>query len=162
MPDHRPSPDQNLARRARRATGLNQAELAKLLGIGQPLLSRWENGARMSAASTALMRVIERAPEGVKRVLDARPRPNIVVRARLTTGLSQHEFAHLLGVPPDDVIRWETGKIAMRATELFTVRAILNDPRNTVRALRACNRPQPAGMAGSSPPPNRPADTALG
>ncbi len=55
----------NLAQRARKAAGLTQVELAKLLGVKQQLLSRWEKGAKMSAPAVALMRLLERDAEVV-------------------------------------------------------------------------------------------------
>ena len=67
-------PDPNLAKRARAAIDLTQAELAKLLGVKHQLLSRWEKGAKMSALAVTLMVLVEREPEAVLRCLsDARP-----------------------------------------------------------------------------------------
>ena len=59
----------NLAKRARAAIDLTQAELAKLLGIKQPLLSKWENGGKMSALAVALLKAVEREPEAMLRAL---------------------------------------------------------------------------------------------
>lgn len=61
----------NLVKRARAAAGLTQLALAKLLGVGQPLISRWERGSKLSAPAVALLTVLEREPEAALRALHA-------------------------------------------------------------------------------------------
>ncbi len=40
-------PDAETRRLARQRSGLTQADLARLLGVSRPALTRWENGSRL-------------------------------------------------------------------------------------------------------------------
>lgn len=60
----------NLARRARKATGLSQAAFGRLINVSQGQVSRWESdGATMHSATISLMLLIEREPKVCVKVL---------------------------------------------------------------------------------------------
>ncbi len=61
--------DLNLAQRARKATGLSQPQLANLLGVDQGTVAKWESGRSPTAATRALLAVIEAHPDVVVETL---------------------------------------------------------------------------------------------
>jgi len=80
MSDELPFSDEQLARmrhqptakRVRRALGLSQEEFANRFGIPLRTLQEWEQGRREPDATTlAYLKVIEREPDVVSRVLAA-------------------------------------------------------------------------------------------
>ena len=57
-------------RRVRRRVGLSQTEFARRIGVPVATVRNWEQGKRFpDGAARALLRVIEREPEAVKRAL---------------------------------------------------------------------------------------------
>ena len=57
------------ARAARAATGLSQAQFARLLGVSVRTLQEWEQGRKSpSGAAATLLRIAERRPEVLKEV----------------------------------------------------------------------------------------------
>lgn len=63
---------QTTAKRVRRALGLSQEEFANRFGISRRTLQEWEQGRREPDATTlAYLKVIEREPDIVARVLAA-------------------------------------------------------------------------------------------
>lgn len=107
----------NLVKRARAAAGLTQAALAKLLGIGQPLVSRWERGAKMSAPARALLVVLEREPEAVLRALRAEDAPGFAGdggppparRRDHTPAVDAWGFTSAEGPAPEPDLGWAPG-----------------------------------------------------
>ena len=63
-----------LARRARDGTGLSQRTFAKLLGVTNVSVARWESGAvEPKGAVLALLRLVEADPERAASVLGGEP-----------------------------------------------------------------------------------------
>ena len=57
-------------RAARAATGLSQAQFARLLGVSVRTLQEWEQGRKApSGAAATLLRIAERRPEVLKEVM---------------------------------------------------------------------------------------------
>lgn len=108
----------NLIQRARKAVGLTQAELARLLGTKQQIISRWERGGKMSAPAVALLTVVEREPEAVLRALRAGNEPGFAgdggpppVRSRGQNRpvVDEFGFTDVEGPAPEADIGWAPG-----------------------------------------------------
>lgn len=61
--------DLNLAQRARKAAGLSQPQLARLLAVDQGTVAKWESGRTPTAATRALLTVMEAHPDVVVETL---------------------------------------------------------------------------------------------
>jgi transcriptional regulator with XRE-family HTH domain len=94
--------------RARRLDlGLTQEQLAKQLEVTESTVNNWERG-RSSPDVRAFPRVLswlgyDPRPEGSSL-------PERVAATRRGRGLSQREFAAMLGTDQSSVARWETGR----------------------------------------------------
>ena len=67
-------------------------------------------------------------------------------QARQATGLSQREFAQLVGVNHVTIAKWETGARTPSAQALSLLRLVEASPRRAVQVLRRAQR-----EAASSP-----------
>jgi DNA-binding transcriptional regulator YiaG len=66
--------------------------------------------------------------------------PNAVKRGRKSLGLSQSEFAALLGVHVVTVKKWETGKLGMRQSTERLIRLVVNTKRRASLTSRTKKR----------------------
>lgn len=67
--DHVIPPAETSVRAARAATGLSQAQFAKLLGVSVRTLQEWEQGRKMpSGAAATLLKIAGKRPEVLKEV----------------------------------------------------------------------------------------------
>jgi len=112
----------NLAKRARKAIGLSQAKLARLLGVKQPLLSKWEGGSKMSKLAVTLMKIIEREPEAALRALkadgatpgyagDGGPPPQRTSTHAHGPMVDEHGFVMAEGERPEEGLGFDAGEL---------------------------------------------------
>jgi putative transcriptional regulator len=67
--DHVIPPAETPVRAARAATGLSQAQFAKLLGVSVRTLQEWEQGRKIpSGAAATLLKIAGRRPDVLKEV----------------------------------------------------------------------------------------------
>jgi putative transcriptional regulator len=88
----------------------------------EKLLESVRQGVEIAAGRRAPARVFEVKPKSIKGI-------------RASTGLSQSDFAALLGVEVSTLRNWEQGRREPTGPAKALLRAIRNDPRNVLRAL---------------------------
>lgn len=59
-----------------------------------------------------------------------------VAAARKSTGLSQDKFAHMFGISPATLKKWEQGQRHPRGPALVLLNVIAKEPKAVLRALR--------------------------
>lgn len=102
------------------SNGIGKTQLAEILGVANPCMTRWERG---DAIPSRRMKVrIEKyfnvdlsahysAPKGKNRMSDFdTPLGKKITEIRTKMGLSQKKFGQLIGADDSTVSAWETGK----------------------------------------------------
>ncbi len=103
-------------KKARKAAGINQGDLAKLLGTNQKDISRWENNLQIPNALT-LAKTCEILKVSADEILELTPTRKVenlsddlganLKAARTQASITQVAVAKELGVLAKDVWRWE-------------------------------------------------------
>ncbi|MFV0307598.1 MAG: helix-turn-helix transcriptional regulator [Desertimonas sp.] len=104
--------DHQLLRRARRAAGLNQADLARQVGVKQASVSDWERG-RRSPRPTRIKKIAAVLGIDPAQLVDqsAALKEGLVLRQyRERVGLSQANLAARLQLHPASISNFESGR----------------------------------------------------
>ena len=128
-----PKPDQ--LKKLRKRLSLTQADLAALVGVSTAAVTSWETGkttpARKAREAIAELRRTRRGPAdrraaqrpgpGATGQRTTRLTPSDIRAIRKQAGLSQKEMADRLGVSPNAVSNWETGRSVPRGSNVQKV-----------------------------------------
>jgi transcriptional regulator with XRE-family HTH domain len=116
-------------RRYRMDLGMSQVDLARVLGVDPWTLLNWEKD-RARPRARHMAQIWELLGEAGQ--LAPRDVPAQVRFARLRLGLTQAQFAELLGVNPSTVLRWEQGRtMPSRGPIELSAGSSLSRPRMT-------------------------------